>query len=389
MLPHERAPAGRIAKRGGRQLRRAAVCVLALVLGALHGSTTAHTTDSRSRAIEREARAWMARHRAPSVSIAVVHDGRIVWQGAYGWADVARRVPASPNTAYRLASISKSITATAVMQLAQRGKMDLDAPIQRYCPAYPLKPWPVSARQLLAHLAGVRHYSLREQLWLNRRHYPTVEDSLRIFATDPLEHQPGKAYRYSTYGYSVLGCAIEGASGQSYVDYVSRHILGPAGMRRTRPDDATQAMPGRAALYSKGWLYGAFGVLPTFTTAQALDNSDRLPGGGYLSTAPDLARLAIALEDGRLLGRASLEQMWTRQRTLDGTKLPFYALGWLVKDGSPQRPARVWNDGDQAGTRTYLLLIPERRFAVALMTNMDGAPCEELIPAIERIFGVP
>jgi CubicO group peptidase (beta-lactamase class C family) len=270
--------------------------------------------------------------------------------------------------------------------LAEKGALDLDAPIQRYCPAYPPKRWTITARLLLAHLAGVRHHRLREVMRPNRRHYESVTASLEYFRNDDLVAQPGTEYRYSSLGYTILGCAIEGASGTSYESFVREHIVGPAGMTHTIPDDARNPAPGGTAYFSKGLLYKVTGRFAKRATAQAIDVSDRLPAGGLLSTVDDMVRFAIALQYGRLVSDSTRELMWTRQRTSDGKPLEFYGLGWLVGEADSLRPKRVWNDGSQPGTRTFLYLRPGQGVIIALMTNMEGAACEELIPQILEVI---
>ena len=131
---------------------------------------------------------------------------------------------------YRLGSIAKTVTATAVLQLAEKGKLDLDAPVQRYVPSFPVKPWPLTCRQLLAHLGGVRWYEGGEME--STQHYRSVTDALAMFKDDPLAFEPGTAFLYTSYGYNLLGAAVEGASGASYVEYVRRNVFAPAGMER-------------------------------------------------------------------------------------------------------------------------------------------------------------
>lgn len=337
--------------------------------------------------IARAVAAWIQKHRAPALSMAIALDGQPVWSGGFGFADPKRGVRATPHTSYRLASVTKSITATAVMMLADKGAIDLDAPIQRYCPAYPEKRWPVTARLLLAHLGGVRHHGLGAVLRPNRHHFASVSSSLELFKNDDLVVQPGTAYQYSSPGYTLLGCAIEGASGMTYANFVREHIFAPAGMTSTMPEDVRSPSPTGTAYYSKGLLHKLTGRFARFTTAQRIDVSDRLPAGGLLSTADDMVRFAIALHTGKLVKDSTRELMWTRQRTSDGKPLQFYGLGWLVGEPDSLRPKRVWNDGSQPGTRTYLYLRPTQGIIIALMTNMEGAACEELVPEILAAIG--
>ncbi|MEK6286961.1 MAG: serine hydrolase [Acidobacteriota bacterium] len=356
-----------------RAFATVAVITLALGIGAntfAQGARGLSTGETEK--IEGAVSEWMAKHKAPALSIAIVADNRLLWAKGFGLADPEKRIPATATTVYRLASIGKSITATAVMQLAEQGKIDLDAPVQKYCPAFPAKQWQITSRQLLAHLSGIRHHRFSDP---SNRHFDSVVESLSFFKDEPLLHEPGTKYLYSTLGYSVLGCVIEGASGMKYPDYLREKIFKPAGMTRTQTDDLKANIPDRARLYSKS----ANGDV---RDAPPLDTSGRLPGGGLVSTVEDLAKFAIAIQQGKLVKPRTLEQMWTRQKTADGKQLQSYGLGWLIADAGQGEPKRVWNDGSQAGTRTYLYLIPEKRFTIALMTNLERAFCEELVAPI-------
>ena len=145
-----------------RTVRTAWLIVLvASVCGAAHAQQTAALPADKLEKIEKAISAQMSKLGIPGLSVAVVVDHKLRWSNGYGLADVENFVPAKSMTAYRLGSISKPITAAAVMELAERGKLDLDAPIQKYCPAFPAKQWPVTARLLLGHLSGVRHYKVK------------------------------------------------------------------------------------------------------------------------------------------------------------------------------------------------------------------------------------
>lgn len=362
---------------------RLASAIAFVVLSAGTGgaqSSQPRTLDTLS--IAHAVDAWMQRHRAPALSVAVAVDGQLVWSAGFGLANPARGIRATARTPYRLASVTKSITATAVLMLAERGALDLDAPIQHYCPAYPAKRWPVTARQLLAHLGGVRHHSIREVIWPNTRHMESVAAAVELYRDDDLETEPGTKFRYSSPGYVILGCAIEGASGMSYERFVREQIFVPAGMTATHPEDARTPSPDGTAYFSKGLWYKVTGRLARRTTAQRIDVSDRLPAGGLLSTVDDMARFAVALQSGLLVSNSTREQMWTRQRTSDGKPLEFYGLGWLIGEADSTLPKRVWNDGSQPGTRSFLYLRPTQEIVIALLTNMEGAACEELLPTI-------
>ena len=343
-------------------ITRAARLFIALVF--LSTSTFAQSgqelsADKRQK-IEQAITAEMSRQGIPGLSIAIVVNHRLAWSNGYGLADVENFVPAKATTMYRLGSISKPVTAAAVMQLAGRGRLDLDAPIQKYCPAYPEKQWPVTARLLLAHLAGVRHYKGIE--FASTRHYPSVVEGLAMFKDDPLLQQPGSKFTYTTHGYAVLGCAVEGAAGMKFDEYLLEHVFKPARMDRMRVDNLFDIIPNRAQGYQKT----QSGELRNSGLA---DTSYKIPGGGLISTAEDLARFAIAMQAGVLVKKETLDQMWAEQRLSDG-KQSAYGFGWGITDRKGMKV--VEHGGAQQRVSTYLFMLPEKKMAVALMTNLEG-----------------
>ena len=129
-------------------------------------------------------------------------------------------------------------------QLVDAGKLDLDAPIQKYCPAFPQKQWTITTRELLGHLSGIRNYKGNE--FESTKHYTTMTGGFEMFAGEPLLFEPGTKYSYSTYGFTVVGCVIEGASGEKFADYVAQHVLQPAGSTPTFIDEVFTIVPHRA-----------------------------------------------------------------------------------------------------------------------------------------------
>lgn len=302
----------------------------------------------------------MSRHEIPGLSVAVVLDGQLRWSNGYGLADLENFVPAKAATAYRLGSVGKPMTAVAALQLAEQGRLDLDAPVQKVVPSFPEKTWPVTPRQLLAHLGGIRHYAEGEMG--NTRHYSSLAEGLELFRNDPLLQQPGTKYVYSTYGYNLLGAAVEGASGMEFTTYLRAKVFEPAGMVDTRADDVFAIIPNRA----QGYARNPAGHLSNSGLA---DTSYKIPGGGLVATAPDVARFAVALQSEVLLPKEALERMFTRQKTTDGKPVG-YGLGWTIGQRAGRR--EVWHTGGQQRVSTILYMQPERRFAIALLTNLEG-----------------
>jgi serine beta-lactamase-like protein LACTB len=301
---------------------------------------------------------------APGMSVAVVTNDRIAWSSGFGLADVENEVPARPNTVYRIASISKPIAAVAVMQLAERGRVNIDDPVQKYVPAFPAKgEQTVTVRHLMTHTSGIRHYRGREME--SRDRYETITDALGIFKDDPLLFAPGTKYSYSTYAYNILAGVVENASGLSFEEYLKAHVWGPAGMNATYFDHVDELIPRRAEQYVRA---GS----SSWRNAPYADLSNKWAGGGILSTAEDLARFHIALDEGKLLSPATLKEMYTPYRLADGTESS-YGLGWNV---SKDDRGRTWiaHAGGATGGTTYLLRDPSRKLAVAILCNVQNAP---------------
>ena len=330
----------------------------------------------------------------PGISVAIATDGRLSYSKGFGMADLENSVPTKAHTVYRTASIAKPLTATAVMQLVERGKLDLDAPIQKYCPSFPEKQWPVTARHLLGHLGGVRHYNKPGES-SGTTYYYTIEDSLKIFKDDPLLHEPGTKYSYTTYGYSLLGCAVEGASGMRYEEYMGEHVFRAAAMGRTQIDNHRFIIPDRARGYMK-IDQNAHAFLPAFLKAQVKvgqifnaslhDTSMKIPGGGLVSTAPDLVSFGLASINGLLVRPSTQEQMWTAQKVKAGTPTG-YGFGWEVNEVPGMKGLALYShSGGQAGTSTLLYVIPGKKIVIAGMCNLQGADVGRILSEIGKIL---
>jgi len=344
----------------------------------------AKLSSDKQAQIESAIAKFMSANSVPGVSVAVVENGENEWSQGYGMSDLENFVPATSRTLYRLASISKPLTATAAMQLWERGKLDLDAPVQKYCPAFPQKEWPITTRQLLGHLAGIRHYRSDSQDDLevgNTKHFNDgIEAGLKFFANDPLVAKPGTKFSYSTQGFTVAGCAIEGASGEKYVDFVRKNIFTPAGMNSTVADDRFAVILSRTRFYHKD-------ESGRVLNADFLDSSYKIPGGGWLSSAEDMARFEVAVLSDKLIHRATRDVMWTPLKTADGSKND-YALGWGT--GKELGVLDVGHGGGQQGTSTFIMLVPERRAGVVVLTNMDGVDASSLATELMKIIlGIP
>ncbi len=324
--------------------------------------------------IDARINAFLEKSKAPGISAAFVVDHDVCYEQGYGLADVENNVPATPQSVYRLASISKMLTAVGALQLVEAGKLDLSAPVQKYVPGFPEKQAPITCDLLLKHQSGIRHYKGDEVR--SAVAYANVCDSFHVFQDDPLLFKPGEKFSYTTYGFNVAGAAIEGASGQDYVSYILEHVCKPAGMSSICPDSPFKIIPHRAAGYRRSG--------PVLVNDIAVNVSNKIPGGGWCSTAGDLARFAIALCQGKLISEETLELMWTPQKTASGeqTGAGYGCFITTARDGD----RLISHSGGQPKVTTYLVFSPANQTAVALMCNLRGAA--GLRPLAETLIAV-
>jgi serine beta-lactamase-like protein LACTB len=364
---------------GGQEIIRFASVLVLLVLPSL---AEAQTVDrAKVDSLNSIVSAYMSRQGIPGLSAAIALDGRVIWSKGYGVANAENEVRVTPDTVFRTASIGKTITATAAMQLVEGHKLDLDRPIQDYCPAFPKKPWVITARHLLTHTSGIRHYGgprdREEQA--STVHYQTIVQALAPFKDDALLFEPGTRFSYSTYGYDVLGCVVEGAAREPFMVAIRKYVFEPSRMTHSRDDDPSAIIPHRAAGYIrvKGKLQNALHV----------DMSNRLPAGGFVTTAPDLAAFAVHFMDCKLVSSATRDAMLT-EAWLKNRDTVNYGLGWGImedKDGRPNGAA--FHGGSSPGFSGMLYIVPRQRLAVVMLSNLEDAPERmETVRAIARVL---
>jgi serine beta-lactamase-like protein LACTB, mitochondrial len=328
---------------------------------------------------------FMASTHVPGLAVAVVENGEYEWAQGYGFADLENNVPASEHTLFRLASMSKPLTAIAALQLWERGQLDLDAPVQKYCPSFPRKPWPVSTRQLLGHLGGIRHYKSSSQddpETGNTKHFDDpIQAGLNFFKDDPLLAQPGTSFYYSTQGYTLVGCVIQGAAEVRYVDFMRQNIFLPAQMEQTQADDRFAIIPYRTRFYEKK-------DSGAVRNADFLDSSYKIPGGGWLSSAEDMAKFEVAVLNDKLIRRTTRDLMWTPLKPSDGSEDP-YALGWSWRKKTGTEVLAVGHDGAQQGTSTAFAIAPEQRAGVVVLANLEQQDAGVLASEILNIIAAP
>ncbi|MFN0105096.1 MAG: serine hydrolase domain-containing protein [Bryobacteraceae bacterium] len=331
-------------------------------------------SQERLRRVETAVEAERARQGVVGLTAAVAMRGTTQWVGAFGKADLENDVAAKPATAFRTGSLAKPLTAVAALQLWERGRLDLDAPVQRYVPAFPEKPWRISVRMLLGHLGGIRSY--RGEEMDSTAHYSDLQAPLRIFSLDALAHQPRTRYLYSSYGYNLAGAAVEGAAGVPFLDFLRENVLSPAKMYATRDDNAYDIVPNRTRWYSRT-------KDGRVVNARLADTSNKIPGGGLVTTAEDLLRFAAAWEQEKLLKRATMRMQTERQKLADGGATG-YGLGWSVSSLAGNQA--ISHGGSQQGCKTILAMFPELKLTITVLTNSDYAEPAKFVEAILKVL---
>lgn len=312
----------------------------------------------RNETLDRTASALREAAHLPSLSLAVLRDGEIVHAGAFGFADLEREVPATVDTRYRCASVSKVITVTALARLVADGRIDLDAPVARYVPSWPEAP-AITPRMLAGHLAGIAHYQEADRIEPGR-HYGSVSEALAVFRESPRAAPPGEEYAYSTHGYTLLSAAIEGAAGRPFLQVLETEVFAPLGMGSSGPDLRATPHPDMSTLY------GRAGVDPV-PIREPEDPSYKWAGGGLVAAPSDLVRLADAYLSG-VLPPEVVDEMWTSQTTAAGEETGV-GIGWRIGE-DPRGERVIHHSGSMGGARTTLVLYPERGEAIAIMTNI-------------------
>jgi CubicO group peptidase (beta-lactamase class C family) len=311
----------------------------------------------------------------PGLSVAVVHDGRIVKTGAYGLADMELGVRTTPGTVFQIQSITKTFTSAAILLLADEGKLSLEDPIAKHLEGTPHFWKDVTIRHLLNHTSGIKDFINEPTASL--RIDVTEEEVLQAASNRALNFSPGERWAYSNTNFHLLAMIIRKLSGKWYADFLRERIFLPLGMRDTRPVSLSDIIPNRASGYS--WAGEAYRK-GSFIAESILSYG----GGGILSTAPDMALWAQAMMSGRLLKPEDIAQAWTPARLKNGQSAG-YGLGWGI--GRVEGHREVNHGGGHAtGFTSFLAIYPEDRLAVVLLLNRSRANAGQLARRVAGIY---
>lgn len=313
-----------------------------------------------------------------SGSILVARDGSPVASKGYGSANIELNVPNTPQTVFRLASLTKQFTALAVMMLQERGKLSTGDPICKYLDNCPAAWQPITIRQLLTHTSGIPNYTSFPDFAKTAMLPATHESFIGRVRDRPLDFAPGEKFNYNNTGYYLLGVILERAAGKAYEDFLQENIFTPLAMKNTGFDHPARIIKNRAAGYE--------GQGERIHNASYIDMSNGYASGAIVSTTEDLLLWDKALYTDRLVSRKSLDEMFLPFKELAPGKNYAYAW-WLEKQSDRQA---ISHSGHINGFATYLMRYPSERVTVIVLSNNRGAPSERVAKDLSAIaFGAP
>lgn len=361
------------------------VVVVGLLAGALPQSLAAQDADPARRA-DAWIREQMAARKIPGMAVSVVHDGKLVFERAYGLANVEHEVPVTTATRFIIASTTKAWAATAIMMLVEQGKLRLDQPVGDLLPGLPLAWRAVPVRRLLSHTSGLPDVIESPNTGVVLAH--ARDSALALAGAKPLDFPVGAQWAYNQTNFVLLGMIIDRVTGTPFMPWILEHLARPLGLESAVFGDSRAVIPGRATQYTR-WALSAKGPpvqLDSLRVASYLYESWMHMAAGLNLTASDLARFGDAVGTGRLISRASRDTMWTAIALADGTVFRFsgtsgMGLGWAVDDAPAGKVASM-SGGAAASLRVY----PARKLTVAVLTNLQGSGPEQLSQGVADFF---
>ena len=293
----------------------------------------------------------------PGASITVTKQGKIIWQGGYGYADISKKTPVDPQkTIFRVASMSKAITGVLLARLQEQKKFDWNLSLYEYVPNFPPKPFDFTIKQLAGHLAGIRSYKANEYT-LNKKY--SIEEGIDLFKDDILQSAPGTKFLYSSYGINLISLAIEKCLNKKFEDIAKDEVFKPLNMWRTFPDRG-KIITDEAIPYTR--------TKKGLDKATEVNNYFKLAGGGFLSTSHDIAKMGTAIERHSFLSQAVENEMLKKQCTTDDVEIN-YGIGWQNQ--------RDWNGRDYFGHTGmgvggfgWLSVYPNEQVVIVMLFNV-------------------
>ena len=353
------------------------IASIMLLLGGFGYSQNIDTPDqAKIRKARKIAKQFLRSEQIPGMAISVSHQGKLIWSEGFGYASKKPNIEVKPNeTVFRIASISKSVTAVALGKLVDNGLIDLDKSVYHYVPDFPQKKYDFTVRQLAGNIAGIRHYKDNNEYTLNKK--MSITEGLSLFANDSLLFKPGTQFHYTTLGFVLLSEAIQRASNKPFNMFVNDAIFKPLGMKHSSMEISDAVTPSKTEFYRLSLLKK---VVPSTPVA----NEYKLGGGGFLSTSEDIVKFGNEFIFPKILSEQTLKEITTSQR-LENGYITGYGLGLSVEISANGTP-KFYHTGGGVGASTIFVVYPSEQIVISVLTNLTGVTMTNFGNELEAIF---
>lgn len=326
-----------------------------------------NTTDKALKKADRIVNKLIRKKKIPGVAITVIKENKTIWQEGYGYANIKDKTPVDPKkTIFRIASVSKPLSATVLAKLVEEKIITLDASLYEYVPYFPKKKYDFTIRQLGGHLAGIRTYKGRE--FFNKKDL-SIREGVALFENDPLLFEPGTEYAYNSYDWVLISLAIQEETKTPFEKIIAEKVIVPLALENTFPDRNDDTIANKAVFYSKRGKR-------RFRIATQVNNYFKLAGGGYLSTSEDVAKLGNVYLKGDFIPDEIASQFTTAQE-INGNST-YYGLGWESSMDTENRPY-YGHTGNGIGGYAIFRVYPEQNMVFSMLMNVTNPEIEEEI----------
>lgn len=310
----------------------------------------------------------MTAQNIPGLSLVVIKDGQILKAEGYGLANIKRKIPAKPETVYKIVSVSKQFIATGIMLLVQEGQLGLDDPISKHLEGTPDTWKGITIRHLLTHTSGL----VREAPGFDPNKTQSDAEVIKSAYPLPLRFAPGEKWEYCNVGYFALAEVIRQVSGQPWTEYLSEKVFKPSGMNTTYPTDTKVDLPNRAQ-----------GYVDNDELRDAPEWLALRPSGAFLSTVMDMAKWDAMLYTDKILTDSTRRQMWTPVKLNDGSTHP-YGFGWQLASHGGRK--LVHHGGGMPGARAAFARFVDDRLTIIVLMNLDDVDKDSIVYGVAALY---
>lgn len=338
--------------------------------------TTENPNQLKIRTAQKLAKKFLKKHGIMGMSISISQKGDLIWSKGFGFSNKKPKTRVRPDsTIFRIASISKSITALALAKLNEDKIIDLDESIYKYIPNYPKQTYDFTVRQLGGNLAGIRHYKDNAEYALNKK--MSITEGLSLFENDPLLFEPGTQYNYSSMGYVLLSEVMQEASKIPFDSFINDTIFKPLNMKHSMMDVSDAIIPNKTQFYKSS-------VLKRPVVASPVCNEYKVAGGGFLSTSEDIVKFGNEIISPKTISKEALSEIITSQHLITGEKTG-YGIGFSIEKSKKGTP-KYFHTGGGVGASTILMIYPEEEIVITVLTNLTGVSMIDFGNELEAVF---